>query len=101
MLVLHKCGDWDAGRDAKLIALLELLTQRHPTEKVLIFTQYADTVRYLEAHLKSKGITSQAGATGASTDPTALAWRFSPVSNNRRDRIDASEELRILLQQMS
>lgn len=97
MLVLHKCGDWDAGRDAKLIALLELLTQRHPTEKVLIFTQYADTVRYLEAHLKSKGITSQAGATGASTDPTALAWRFSPGSNNRRDRIDSGEELRILI----
>jgi superfamily II DNA or RNA helicase len=97
LLVLHKCGDWNAVRDAKLIALLELLTQRHPLEKVLIFTQFADTVRYIEAHLKSKGITRQAGATGASADPTALAWRFSPVSNNRRDRIDSGEELRILI----
>lgn len=97
LLVLHKCGDWDASKDAKLIALLELITQIHPTEKVLIFTQFADTVRYLEAQLKSLGIKEQAGATGASADPTALAWRFSPVSNNKSDKVARSEELRVLI----
>ncbi len=95
--VLQKCGNWDAVRDAKLNALLELLTQRHPSEKVLIFTQFADTVRYLEAQLNAQGITQQAGATGASVDPTTLSWRFSPVSNNKRDKIARSEELRILI----
>jgi superfamily II DNA or RNA helicase len=97
LLVLHKCGEWEASKDAKLVALLELLTQTHPTEKVLVFTQFADTVRYLEAQLKAQGITQQAGATGASVDPTALSWRFSPVSNNKRDKVARSEELRVLI----
>jgi SNF2 family DNA or RNA helicase len=97
LLVLHKCGEWNAARDAKLIALLELITQIHPTEKVLVFTQFADTVRYLEAQLKSQGIKEQAGATGASADPTSLSWRFSPVSNNKRDKVARSEELRVLI----
>jgi superfamily II DNA or RNA helicase len=97
LLVLHKCGEWNASKDAKLVALLELITQVHPTEKVLVFTQFADTVRYLEAQLKSLGIKEQAGATGASADPTALSWRFSPVSNNKRDKVARSEELRVLI----
>jgi superfamily II DNA or RNA helicase len=97
LLVLHKCGEWDAAKDAKLNALIELLAERHPAEKVLIFTQFADTVRYIEGRFKSDGIKQQAGATGATADPTMLSWRFSPVSNNKRDRIAASEELRILV----
>lgn len=97
LLVLHKCGEWDASRDAKLIALLDLLARKHPAEKVLIFTQFADTVRYLETQLKLSGIKEQAGATGASADPTALSWRFSPVSNNKRDKVARSEELRVLI----
>lgn len=97
LLVLHKCGEWDATRDAKLNALLDLLAQRHPTEKVLIFTQFADTVRYLESQLKANDIKQQAGATGATVDPTQLSWRFSPVSNNKRDKVARSEELRILI----
>lgn len=97
LFIMQKCGAWDASRDAKLTALIELLTKRHPSEKVLIFTQFADTVRYLEAQLKLRGVTQQAGATGASADPTALSWRFSPVSNNKRSRIAPSEELRILI----
>jgi superfamily II DNA or RNA helicase len=97
LLVLHKCGEWDAARDAKLNALLELLTQRHPDEKVLIFTQFADTVRYLETQLKGLGVTQLAGATGGTADPTLLSWRFSPVSNNKRDKVARGEELRILI----
>jgi superfamily II DNA or RNA helicase len=97
LMVLQKCGSWNAARDAKLNALLELLTLKHPAEKVLVFTQFADTVRYLEAQLKAQGITEQAGATGASADPTTLAWRFSPVSNNKRDKVARSEELRVLI----
>jgi hypothetical protein len=38
-----------------------------------------------------------AGVTGDSADPTTLAWRFSPVSNNKRDRIAPAEELRVVI----
>jgi superfamily II DNA or RNA helicase len=95
--VLQVCGTWDPSRDAKLTALIDLLTRQHPHEKVLVFTQFADTVRYLTDQLKSRGITALEGVTGDSDDPTQLAWRFSPVSNNRRAKISPEQELRVLV----
>ena len=95
--VLQRCGAWDASRDAKLNALIDLLTKQHPNEKVLIFTQFADTVRYLTAQIKARGVTACEGVTGDSDDPTALAWRFSPVSNHKRADIGSSDELRVLV----
>ena len=97
MHILAKCQHWDCGKDTKLQALLHLLTHQHPHEKALIFTQFADTVRYLETQLKAHGLTSLAGATGGSSDPTALAWRFSPESNEKRAQIPPEDELRILI----
>ncbi len=97
MNILQKMGAWEPAKDAKLNALLHLLTKRHPQEKILVFTQFADTARYLETQLKIAGISRVAGVTGDSSDPTALAWRFSPVSNNKRERITSEEELRILI----
>lgn len=95
--VLEKCGDWNPDEDAKLNALEELLTKTHPKDKVLIFTQFADTVRYLEAQMKKRGIQALEGVTGGSSDPTGLAWRFSPVSNEKRDRVSTPDELRVLI----
>ena len=95
--VLEHCGTWDTTRDAKLNALVTLLTQQHPNEKVLIFSQFADTVHYLTAQLKARGLTAIEGITGASTDPTELIWRFSPVSNEKRERVTPAQELRILV----
>ena len=95
--VLQKVGDWDPKQDAKLKALIKLLTADHPADKVIIFTQFADTVRYLEAQLKQQGINRLSGVTGDSSDPTALAWRFSPASNNKRAQIRLEDELRILV----
>ncbi len=97
MKILQKCGEWNAEKDAKLAALAGLLIEKHPSEKVIVFTQFADTVRYLESRLKACGINSLAGVTGDSSDPTALAWRFSPESNNKRHRISAEDELRVLI----
>jgi hypothetical protein len=94
--ILKKCGDWDPRRDSKLSALLTLLQKKHPNEKVIIFTQFADTVRYLESQLKSCGLQKISGVTGDSSDPTGLAWRLSPASNNKRDLIKPEDELRIL-----
>lgn len=95
--ILHICGEWDANRDAKLQSLVRLITKQHPDEKILVFTQFADTVRYLESQLKGIGITAIAGVTGDSTNPTALAWKFSPDSNNKRTSIKPEEELRVLI----
>ncbi len=95
--ILQVSSKWDAGKDAKLRSLIELLTIKHPDEKVLVFTQYADTVRYLETQLKAHGISLIAGVTGQSPDPTSLVWRFSPVSNNKRDVVEPDSELRVLV----
>ena len=97
MKVLKAAGPWDACRDAKLLALVDLLTKQHPKEKVLIFTQFADTVEYLTAQLQGRHIASMEGVTGATDDPTAVAHRFSPVSNEKRDKITPANELRIVL----
>ncbi|MGC2423186.1 MAG: helicase-related protein [Nitrospirota bacterium] len=95
--LLKKSGDWDPRKDNKLKELQEVLSKKHPGQKVLIFTQFADTVRYLEKHLKLRGVKDLSGVTGDSSDPTALAWRFSPVSNDKVGKIKPEEELRVLV----
>lgn len=95
--VLKICGEWDAHQDAKLAELIKLIETRHSREKLLIFTQFADTARYLNAQLVARGIKNAEEATGGSTDPTELAWRFSPESNGKRDKVRAVNELRVLI----
>jgi len=97
MKVLARCDDWKPETDAKLDALFSLLTRKHPNEKVIVFTQFADTVRYLETQLRARGIQRLAGVTGEAENPTAYAWRFSPESNNKRVQIKPEEEFRVLL----
>ena len=76
--ILRTHGDWQPEQDAKLNALHALLTETYPERKVLVFSQFADTVCYIEEQLKAKGLKSVAGVTGNSTEPTAFAQRFSP-----------------------
>ena len=95
--ILQQFGTWRAEEDTKLHALLDLLTKQQPDDKVLIFSQFADTVRYLEKALKARGIDRLAAVTGSTDDPTGLAWRFSPVSNEKRNQISEEQELRVLL----
>lgn len=95
--VLQSYGVWDTNQDEKLAALIELLTETHPQDKVLIFTQFADTVGYLVDNLKARNITNLAGVTGQSKDPTELTARFSPVSNNKLHQISPDQELRVLI----
>ncbi|TVQ53216.1 MAG: NgoFVII family restriction endonuclease [Spirulina sp. DLM2.Bin59] len=93
--VLQLASPWHPAQDSKLTALLQLLQGQHPREKVLIFTQFADTARYLAQALGDQGIERVGLATGQAADPTALAWRFSPVSNGKA--IAPGEELRVLV----
>ncbi len=95
--VLKQCGDWNPDHDAKLTELLKLASVGHGKEKLLIFTQFADTARYLKSQLTARGIKQIAEATGESADPTHLAWRFSPESNDKRGTVPAADELRVLI----
>ncbi len=93
--LLSEFGKWNPKGDTKLEALQQLLTKKYPKEKVLVFTQFADTVRYLTDELKARGLSRFEGVTGQSDDPTGLAWRFSPVSKEKVIRPE--DELRVLV----
>lgn len=95
--ILSQAGVWDPQQDAKLDALHKLITKKHPNDKVLIFTQFADTVEYLTEQLIARGIPQLQGVTGQSAEPTEMAWRFSPVSNDKIDQIKPADELRVLI----
>jgi len=96
LAVLQAHGSWKPAGDAKLQKLVELLRSL-PNEKVLIFTQFSDTVDYVVEQLEASGITGVAGATGQSASPTELAHRFSPRSNNVTNPTLLSTELRVLV----
>ncbi len=92
--ILEHSGEWQSAEDSKLAALVNLL-EFHKGEKVLVFSQFADTVRYLNEHLVQHGIENIGMATGQSDDPTTLAWRFSPVSNGVN--LAPGQELNVLI----
>ena len=77
--------------------MVELINNVHPTEKLLVFTQFADTAHYLKHRLTERGVQRVEEVTGRSVDPTAAAWRFSPESNGKRDQIGRADELRVLI----
>lgn len=89
--------DWNPQNDRQLNALHKLLTQKHSEEKVLVFTQFADTAYYLADQLKRRGMTKIECVTGNNEDPTALAHRFSPISNHKPEIADAKQDLRVLI----
>ncbi|MHB1559575.1 MAG: helicase-related protein [Isosphaeraceae bacterium] len=95
--IFDRCGAWDAGRDAKLRKLISLLNQKHPREKILVFSQFADTVAYLAGQLAARGIGPVAAATGDTEYPTAAVWRFSPESSDRRSEVSPDDEIRVLI----
>jgi len=97
LAVLQKVGDWDWRKDAKLLNLLDLVANKHGGEKVLVFTQFADTVGYLEDCLRAKGVERLAGVVGGSDDPTTYACRFSPISNEVQNQMQPDKELRVLV----
>jgi len=79
--ILQQAGEWDPARDAKLHELHRLLTKKHKKDKVLVFTQFADTAEYLGEQLHALGVDDLAVVTSGSSDPVSLARRFSPSTN--------------------
>lgn len=80
-MLLDRFGSWDPSRDSKLNALVDLLRNDHPGEKVLIFTEYVDTADYIAQSLIDAGIDNVGLVSGNTDNPAELARRFSPLSN--------------------
>ncbi len=86
--------NWNPAEDKKLNLLEKLCIKTHKNEKILIFTQFADTAYYLLEQLKKRKIADIACVTGDLENPTEFAHRFSPVSNKVKN---IENEIRILI----
>lgn len=87
--VLEVVPEWKAGADRKLNALHKLCGETHGDEKLLVFTQFKDTAKYLHSELESRNIEQAAlvfsGMEGSISDHVK---RFSPVSNGAQSDIE-------------
>ena len=84
-------------KDAKLQLFLSRLKKGFPkvTGKVLVFTQYADTAKYLfNAINEDGGITDAACIYGVDKSKAKIAARFAPNAN---PHFRVSDEIRILI----
>ena len=90
--ILDTNGVWSPDEDTKLRALAQLIQDVPSSEKVLVFSEYKDTVDYLAQHLPRWTDRSIGAASGASGDPVRLARRFSPHANKHLGGLPAGEE---------
>lgn len=93
--IINMVQIWNPAQDEKLNALERLLTTTHGTQKVLVFTQFADTAHYLVSNLRQRGVRAIADVTGQSEAPHKIADRFSPVA--RKVTINPADELRVIV----
>jgi superfamily II DNA or RNA helicase len=80
--IIDEHGEWDPDDDNRLKALAEQINGSPTGTKLLIFSEYRDTAEYVGknlARLCDNRVVEV--ASGKSADPTKLARRFSPVSN--------------------
>jgi superfamily II DNA or RNA helicase len=95
--VLQQGKDWLPERDKQLAALIHFCTETHAKEKVLLFTQFADTAHYLYDELVRHGVKKVGLVTGEINAPQVLVERFSPVSNKKPELAGTERELRVLI----
>ena len=91
-------------RDDKLKALIKLLKSDRvlKKEKVLLFSEFADTVRYVEHELKEAGFAGVHKIDGGSSQKERSTGirRFSPYYNDSSSKelaADGAEEIRVLV----
>ena len=90
----------DPEHDPKL-GLLRSVIESSPSQKVIVFSTFADTVRYLDENLPSRlGGRQRVTVIGAETDPdqrTGLLARFCPKTVVRPDYEPEDGEVDLLL----
>ena len=80
---LAETSRWNTKHDDKLKKLIRLLKSKElAEEKVLIFTEFADTARYLERQLKAEGFEDVfAVDSGTKLNRAKVICRFAPYYN--------------------
>jgi superfamily II DNA or RNA helicase len=99
---LEEAKKFEPRHDDKLKKLIRLLTSKDlETEKVLIFTEFADTARYLFQQLADAGIEGIAQVDSATKANRAdILQRFAPYYNGTNSatlREQGKKEIRILI----
>ena len=92
--LLKNIDTWQADTDVKLDKLHRLITD-NPSQKILVFSQFADTVDYLKRELKLLNVTQLESVTNVSKNPIDIVKRFSPKSNDLQ--VAKSDQIRVLL----
>jgi superfamily II DNA or RNA helicase len=98
--IIDTHGAWDVTRDSRLNALAELIREKATLgEKVLVFSEYRDTIDYVSRHLPSLVPNVKMGkVSGATEDATKFARMFSPQSNASLGGLpDGEDEIDVLL----
>lgn len=93
-------GGWKPEDDSKLKALADRINALADGQKLLVFSEYKDTIDYVHEHLTimCPGIEIGKVSGSSSDDPTEMARRFSPVSNADLGGLPTSKkELQVLL----
>lgn len=100
---LDELRKFEAKHDDKLKALLKLLTTDRVLKKhkLLIFSEFADTARYLHCELEAAGITGvEQIDSGSKKSRGAVIRRFAPYYNGASSADlteDGEDEIRILI----
>ena len=97
--MIEKC---EFGNDDKFNRLVKTL-KKYPNEKILIFSEYADTVRYLYPRLKTafpkneKELEVIDSTSGGTREQNRIIYRFAPISNKSLIEGETLEPIRILV----
>lgn len=96
--LLDDYGVWSFEDDGKLKALGQLIEKLNPTEKVLIFSEYKDTVDYIAEYLPNFTNRDLVSVSGKSADPLKIARRFAPHANHNLGGLPKGEtEVNVLV----
>ena len=97
--LLDNYGEVNEQNDSKLRILFDTISKQYKSQKVLLFTEYADTAEYVAEGLRKLGLRRIESVTGNNSNPTDLARRFSPRSNHKLggDKVTPDEEIQFLV----
>jgi superfamily II DNA or RNA helicase len=103
--VWYQIKDISADQDAKLQKIKEMLSGELRGRKVLIFSYYKDTARYLGEHLSEETFLKQAGISNLRridggtppADRVKVVEAFAPHANNREDIAGSENEIDVLV----
>lgn len=98
MRILHQRSQEAVKSDSKIERLLSTLENELSSKKLLIFTQYIDTARFIYEKLKEKYRSSVGILTGKEKDKEGIIARFAPKANNTKSEfLKTKGEIQILV----